>query len=247
MRGKGWLRDPHLAGIALHTNARTLLGSSEPPDQAMGLLDKAPPIWDQGQYSACVGFAWARLLSTMVGQHFSPLAVYTLARCVDRQGTNVPLRDEGSMPHQAARAIDEWGVALGEQWPFIGARINAEPALAELEACEPFQRFRPLRIYGTGEARSLAVRRALAAGFPVVFGIEVDQRFEDYDGNTVLPYTAGDIGGHYLTILGYETTPSGPVFTGHNSWGTGWGDGGAFRFDESFLDGAGDLYLAEVA
>lgn len=242
MRGKGWLRDPHLAGVALHTNARTLLGTSEPPDQAMGLLDKAPPIWDQGQYSACVGFAWARLLSTMDGRIFSPWAVYALARMVYEPGA--PLRDEGSMPHSAAMGIDEWGVALHSEWPFEG--INAKPGLAELEGCEKFQSFKPLKIYGTGEARSLQVRRALSTGHPVVFGIDVDQRFEDYSGG-VLPYTAGDLGGHYLCALGYDTSAAGTVtFIGQNSWSESWGERGEFRFDESFLDGVSDLYIAEI-
>lgn len=245
MRGKGWLRDPHLAGVALHTNARTLLGSDMPPDCSFDLLTKTPSIWDQGQTSSCVGQAWAGLLSTMTGRAFSPAAVYALARLVDRSSFAEPLRDEGSMPMQAARAIDEWGVALAEKWPFLASRINAEPALAELEACEAFHTFKPRRIYSYGLDRSLDVRRALSMGFPVVFGIDVDEAFERHTGG-VIQRTLGGLGGHYLMATGYDAR-NGVVFFGRNSWGTGWGESGEFRFSEELLDQADDLFIAEVA
>jgi hypothetical protein len=133
--GKGYIRDPHLAGVRLRPDAKHTLGTFEPPAEAMELADKAPPIWDQNGFSACVGFAWARLWSILLGFIVSPWGVYVLARLVYDPGK--ALVDEGSMPHSAAQAIETWGVSKMSGWTFRG--INEPPQLADLESCEKLQ------------------------------------------------------------------------------------------------------------
>jgi uncharacterized protein YvpB len=79
-----------------------------------------------------------------------------------------------------------------------------------------------------------AVKNALASGFPVVMGFTVYDSFE-YDLNNttgMMPYpnTASEqvLGGHAVTIVGYNDNLNGGRFIVRNSWGTSWGDGGYF-------------------
>ena len=79
-----------------------------------------------------------------------------------------------------------------------------------------------------------AVKNALASGFPVVMGFTVYDSFEyDINNNTgMMPYpniaSEQVLGGHAVTIVGYNDNLNGGRFIVRNSWGTGWGDGGYF-------------------
>ena len=90
------------------------------------------------------------------------------------------------------------------------------------------------RIDGTGEDRVRAVKAAIAAGHPVVFGTRVGESFLERDGLDVIDTpTPSDpiVGGHAMVIVGYEAG----LFRVLNSWGRSWRDGGLCWFTEDYL------------
>lgn len=82
-------------------------------------------------------------------------------------------------------------------------------------------------------AKSIYIKRSLAAGKPVVVGIRCcsysflfpDKELWQPQANEIMeagqPY-----GGHALTVVGYDDTRYGGAFEVMNSWGTSWGKGG---------------------
>lgn len=242
-RGRGYIADPSTA-YAHTVAAHHLIGISPAPPAAA--VPWMPPVWDQGSTSSCVGMSLSVNLGSQLRQIVSPLSIYALARATARGGPAEHLVDEGTFPWAAAQAIAKWGAAPLEKWPFVSARINAEPVLAELEACEPLRKFTPHRI-PEGPDAAEDVARAIASGRCVSFGIDVTQGFEDYAGGVLTRLSGSQLGGHYLCAYAYETTALGRVFRVRNSWSESWGESGDFLCTDSFIDSeASDIYVLEV-
>lgn len=81
------------------------------------------------------------------------------------------------------------------------------------------------RITETGDARVAAVKAAVSAGMPVVFGTQVGWSFLADSGPTrdIGPPATGDFaGGHAMVIVAYDAAGCWIL----NSWGKGWRAGG---------------------
>lgn len=85
---------------------------------------------------------------------------------------------------------------------------------------------------------SVAIKQQLAAGKPVVIGIQVLPDFDNLGPlNDTYNSSAGlSRGGHAVTIVGYDDARS--AFRFMNSWGTGWGLAGYGWLDYSFITDA---------
>jgi C1A family cysteine protease len=75
----------------------------------------------------------------------------------------------------------------------------------------------------------ISIRRAVASGYAIVFGISVYESFESdgatATGNIQMPEESEDLlGGHALVICGYDDDYRRVKF--RNSWSEEWGDGG---------------------
>lgn len=69
------------------------------------------------------------------------------------------------------------------------------------------------------------IKGQLAAGNPVVFGMDVSQSFEKMRGAAIYDDTESPrIGGHAMVLVGYDESRQ--AFKLINSWGTQWGDKG---------------------
>lgn len=94
------------------------------------------------------------------------------------------------------------------------------------------------KIWEEGEERVYAVKKALAAGYPVVYGTYITNDWFSYakqkiiqppkDINTV-------IGGHATCIVGYGPGYAEGTFIGENSWGSSWGDAGFYYMSEKVV------------
>jgi hypothetical protein len=83
------------------------------------------------------------------------------------------------------------------------------------------------RVFETGWSRVDAVKTALSAGYPVVFGQVVDDTFLNYGGGVMGAHDGTYRGGHATTIMGYDRAGN---FLAVNSWGDSWGEMGDYRF-----------------
>jgi hypothetical protein len=100
------------------------------------------------------------------------------------------------------------------------------------------------RIFSTGASLVNDIRRAVANGFAVTFGVDVDADFCDnlFDPTRPLdPIRGAVVGGHAMTVVGY----AGDVFDVLNSWGEHWGDGGYFAASAEYIATIRDVWTVE--
>ena len=257
-RGYGWIADTH--DKSAWPKAKALFGALHTTLPNAVSMEEFAEIKDQGGTSACVGFATAQAIFVRCKQMGTPIefpspgGIYTIARAVARTSPDQPLIDKGCMPADAMIGLSTWGAPSESAWPFGDVlTINNEPNFDELQSASQFVMTGHFPIDTFGPSLVNDVCQALAAGYPVEAGFQIDQAFEDYDGSGVLsaPDPKTLKGGHMLCVVGYRTTSTGHrEFRFANSWGkTTWGDHGFGWGDESWLTdlGAADFNVITVA
>jgi hypothetical protein len=237
-RGLGYLPDApsiHDRLFRAHPKSAISLPAS------VSLWDDRCEIKDQGQTNSCVGQAFSqgiRLAYLFAGIDCPELSaefVYYLAR-LQHGGEN---EDVGTYLRSGAQAVKKFGAATEESWSFEEWRINEKPSLGALQSA--YDRMRGY--YRIEEGDIDGVRRALAAGCPVVGGWQVSESFLYWEGGTIPEQTSDTVGGHALCLDGYD---SDGTFTGVNSWARDWADEGRFRASERFVKQANDLWALDV-
>jgi len=221
-------------------------GALKAPPSAMELTNSLPPIRNQGESSACVGFAFQFAIDTRLSylqklqEPHSPLGLYSYGRmaALHDMGPKTKLVDEGSQPSLVVAAAMRWGLTTEASWPFKIEEINSVPPVDVLQNASAFVPSGLYRVGGQGVTRLRAVKHALANHYPVPFGTVVDSAFEDYTAKHPakskkqgIAYVSqasrtGPQDLHMLCIVGYEEAddaPDGVRFLIANSWGTDWG------------------------
>ena len=200
-------------------------------------------IKDQTITSSCVGQAWAvgiRLAYLKAGvacPDLSALFLYRLARTLDGED-----RDDGTYLRSAARVAMKLGAAREADFPFDAAKVNDAIGLGALHSGHDLRGIRGYYRIDTGDVDG--VRLAIANGYPVVAGWDVDQTFMDWDGRRPIPGTLGRVlGGHALALYGYEEDGT---FGFRNSWGIGWGRAGHGVATEAWVARARDVWAVDV-
>ena len=217
-----------------------------------------PVVLNQGGQGSCVGHAVAEALwGAMIRQRAeaglppaeqpSPAWCYELGRVIDG---NVN-QDVGTSPYSAFHGAIALGLVTESQLPYSDAVLETPdertPALERLAFDQKIVDGLA-RITTTGTNRLNSIRQALAAGYLVVFGTQVDQSFEDLGPGDVWPGLTGEsLGGHCLVWTGYRTVNGRVQFRTRNSWGPGWGDGGSCWMDQDAVAGCMDLWIVSSA
>ncbi len=208
---------------------------------AASLEQFTPTPGDQGPYSTCTAFAVAYHMRTMLygiekgitsrsqldGTAFSASFVYEQIKdpaTVDcKNGTSMVqalelLRTTGVppssvVPYRCGAAFDTTAVLKATEYPIIDYQILFSTDLGPDD---------PLK--------TLAVKKSLAEGSPVVIGMIVHQSF--YRSGPVWRQLDSDVGAtgqhgrHAVVVVGYDDQKFGGAMRVMNSWGTGWGDRG---------------------
>jgi len=186
----------------------------------------------------------------------SPAELYRNGRAIDRvrrrDGTFSPLTDDGAEPNQVMRAVQAIGIKAisapttdGRYSDAETGTINVEPTLGNIETERLVIPVAERAIISVADGADIAevvggLRRALAGGFAVGFGIYVDTAFEDWSPQKgpMGPCDPRDPngGGHWMCMLGYYTQPTGAtVFQWRNSWGRDWGLNGDIDATEALV------------
>jgi C1A family cysteine protease len=255
--GKGWKRSR--PGVE-HSSARAHFGApSNLPAEATALLAHLREIRDQEDTSACTAFATCYAVETrlrLMGYEppsISRRALYTASGMLEAS----PPKDDGRDPTDVAVAISTAGLVAEDRWPWDVAKVVAPLPWDVQQVASAFRVSNHWRINSQGASRAEEVAHALSLGYPVIFGTQVGQAFEDYAPTrgslqaAVLPASNADsLGGHMLCLLGYTTVNGQRLFRGVNSWGTSWGDSGLFWMADSSVaaDDAliSDFFVFEV-
>jgi hypothetical protein len=158
------------------------------------------------------------------------------------------LNDGGCQPACVVEAGRFEGALSEQAFPFSEdpVLLNRRVSFRELENARNYRIADIAVIEETGDAGVQVIRNALAAGFPIGFGMEVDQSYEALGPNDIYEGPNGPaLGGHSQAVVGYV----GGVFIVAGSWGAGFANGGFAKIAPSFFARPGatyDRYIAHV-
>ena len=204
--------------------------------ESVSLLRFAPSRGNQGQQGSCV--AWssaygAQTVLTAAATHadpnsiaFSPSYLYNQIRL---EGC------EGSYIQRAMETMQRNGGVPLSDYPYNDQDCERAPSSSDI------QEGRQNTIHGftrltqgdnINKISVRAVKEHLAKDAPVVIGMMVGQSFmQNMRGRELwqpegLDASQVGMGGHAMTVIGYDDRKFGGAFQIMNSWGEDWGDNG---------------------
>ena len=237
---------------------------------SFSLIDKFPPIGDQGQYGTCVAWAVAYNTKTMVNgqakgygpgdlaspnKQFSPRDLFTAIDDANK-GQNCG----GTNFNFALDIVQTRGVATLATAPYttnLGtcSKSELDPSWTQEAAGFKFKWWRKI------DATVDAIKENISQNVPIVFGARLADNFMSHNSDEVISSATsyenvGQHAYHAMVIAGYDDDkgPNG-AFRCINSWGTSWGGDGYFWVDYNFfmneflssLSNETNLYIAANA
>lgn len=217
------------------------------PDAADLSGDPAnPPIWDQGQLGSCVVHGVRRaseFARSKQGLDFfggSRLFMYFNGRRKIEGVSAADDDDTGLTITDGVKSAREFGAPPEIQWPYIISRFKQEPPA---DLYDEAVKDEVIDQYAINSSDPTEWQRAIAAGYPIVFGFNVKGQpgqpatIENLTAeNPVLDVPApGDViqGGHCVVCVGYDKTKK--LYKMANSWGLDFAQAGYFFMTEAFL------------
>lgn len=213
---------------------------TKPIPTSVDLRSKCSTIVDQGDLGACTGNAIASGLREYMLLNFGGPAFTRLSRLFvyyeERAAEGTTNEDSGANLRDGMDCILKLGVCKEALDPYNITMFTEAPSKAAMADAPNYKVSKYMRVMGIQ-----AVKECLAAGYPVVAGMDVYSQFESQEaaktGIVRIPSTfEKPIGGHAVTIVGYQDTPKfspgywkgGGKWIMRNSWGADWGDKGYF-------------------
>lgn len=193
-----------------------------------------PPIWDQETIGACVDFgvdALVCFLRAKNGQSaIAPSHLFAYYNARSLEGTTGS--DSGSSIRDGIKAAAKWGTAPESLWPYDVKKFTQKPPKAAYTDAVKHVAL----VYQQVPQTADAIKRVLASGIPLTFGITVYASFEsaaaDKTGDIPIPHRGEKVlGGHDLDIVGYDAEWC--IFRNH--WSTSWGNAGYGRLPWSYV------------
>ena len=205
---------------------------SRPP--SIDLSINFPSPGDQGRQSSCVGWAAAYALKSYqekieIGWSLNtPSHLFSPAFLYNQINDG---RDQGSYIHEALDLIVNKGAATLDTMPYSDNDFLTQPPSAAFNEAAQYKALSWSRVNDTSQ-----VKAALANKKPVIGGITVFQQLMDLKGEDSVYNTASgeNLGGHAVTLVGYDDNRYGGAFKVINSWSRNWGDNGFFWMPYDF-------------
>lgn len=241
-RGLGYLADlPDDRDLLLGVHLGALAASPPPASASVESIAVLPR--DQSITNSCVGqgisqaVRLAYLREGVQCPELSALFPYLMSRAEHQDQT----RDEGTYVRTAIQSVRHSGIPDETAWPFDVAKVNTVPNMLARRSAYDRRGIRHYSRIVPGDVDG--VRRAIAQGFPVVAGWQVDEAFLYWNGQGVVTGQVRPIGGHCMVITSYAADGT---FRLLNSWGRSWGRDGYAITDSMFVAAAQDAWAIEV-
>jgi len=219
-----------------------LLKGSElrrPLPRHVDLRSKCPPVFNQGASHTCTAQAVAAALAYEHKAHGmrsinpSRLFIYYNERDLTGQRSLEPVL----RLRNALKAVAKRGACDEKLWPFLDDKkqVGKKPPREAFVAASAHRIFEYQRIpmHALKPAAFLRhLKRCLADGSPILFGIKIYASFESDPAlkSGVMPVPdikhEAFIGGHAVMAVGYDDRRKAVLV--RNSWGPKWGDKGYF-------------------
>lgn len=236
----GWHRNP-LPNFALRREFR---GVPVVFPSKFDLLPFQPVAFDQGQEGSCTANSACgalrelhHVLGTPPDADFSRQLLYWLER---KDDGNSPRDDAGSSIAESVHALETYGAALENLWPYDAKHFSKKPTSDVLKAALLN------RISGSVlVAQSLqAIKGSIIGRRSVLMGFTVFESFEarEVADTGLMPIPKGSeavLGGHAVRWIGWDDSiacddgSTGALRT-RNSWSASWGIDGDFWMPYTF-------------
>jgi C1A family cysteine protease len=239
------------AGVKLFTKSGNLVKLAAASGTGQYLIPEYTPISDQGQLGSCVANGTADAFEIIRGiadpnnvTQLSRLFVYWNARLYDHDTAH----DDGTYVSNAMQSLVDYGICEESSWAYDESKVFTQPGLTAYKEADDntLKAADFYKIITSGQGRLSDIETAVRANHPVVFGTNVGQDLENYDGdpNTVLFAPKTSLGGHCMVVVGVRRNPNLEFYI-RNSWSSSWGIGGHVWFDGSYLADSmtNDLYV----
>ncbi|MBN9618915.1 MAG: C1 family peptidase [Actinobacteria bacterium] len=193
---------------------------------------------DQGQVGSCVtwatGYSGYGILMNEQGISGAPMApMYIYSQIVAKYDNG---QDNGTEASIALPMEQQQGIDTQSDYYQGTTDYQDQPTAAEKANAANYKLSGFSDLTTSGDLQT-NIESAIASGLPVAIGFEVRSSFENlnssnYNYNPSRSESA--LGGHEVTIVGYDSTG----VTIENSGGTSWGDDGFFTAPWSFVLGS---------
>jgi len=213
------------------------------------LIDKFPPIGDQGAYGTCVAWAVAYNMKTTINgmeKGFGSGELANLANQSSPKDLFIAVDDVnkgqdcgGTDFTYALDVVQNRGVASLQTVPYTNlgdcSKANQDPSWSQDANGNKIKYWR--KIDGTVDA----IKKNISQNVPVVFGAKLADNFMSHNSDEVITSATsydnvGQHAYHAMIIAGYDDSkgPNG-AFRIVNSWGEGWGATGRAWIDYNFF------------
>jgi C1A family cysteine protease len=230
------------------------LSAIDLPDK-VSLAPYVGEVFNQGNTNSCVANAVAAaigILERKAGLDYKPVS-RLFAYYNSRRYHNGHKSDSGTYIRTCLKMMTKLGIPDEEYWDFSTSffKVNRRPPWNSYMMSHPRKDGMYVKIYDVGDKRVPAIKAALAASLPVVFGTDVSRAYLKSDGPTEQPRPTIDeeiVGGHAQVIVGYDSTPEdGLLFEVLNSWGSDWRNNGYIWMKEDYItwDSTRDLQIVK--
>ena len=242
----GWFASDDQSKVPVSTNFG--FGNGTVPNQ-FDIVDKFPPIGNQGQYGTCVSWAVAYNTKTALSGIQNNLSGSDLASTQNQFSpkdmfTAIPDQEKGPNCNGtnfqfALDLLQNRGVATMSSVPYdnLGscAQNSVDPSWTTEAANYKIKYWRKI------EATALSIKQNVANNIPVILGAKLADNFMNWSSDDVISShsffdASNKHGYHAMVIAGYDDAkgPNG-AFRVINSWGEQWGDRGYIWIDYNFL------------
>ena len=240
-RVHGTVRDSHDPNDELILHSSAEIRAAKSTNSVDLRRNRDIPVYNQRSMESCSANAMcsAYRFSRDNSDEPSRLFLYYNSRfiehSVDEDAGVTSIRD-------CIRALDNYGICREDQWPYLKTELFIKPS----ERCYSSARRRRDSVKGCVYGERLLrhhsrrpqmrssdihqLKACLHQGSPFVFGFDVHNNFDQWDGKGVMPHPRGRLkGGHAVMAVGYNDSlgDKGCVIV-LNSWGTTWGKRGFF-------------------
>jgi C1A family cysteine protease len=204
--------------------------------ERIDLRNFCPSVKDQGQIGSCVWNAYTSYLEYLAIKDnqpqipFSRLFGYYNTRKIE--GTLK--EDAGCEIRDAIKVGAKLGVCPEITWPYDEDNLYDTPPEEAYKEALDYQILKYYKVTGLYE-----IQNAIAAGYPVIFGMRVYESFEsdEVKQTGIVPVPRAnekEMGGHCTLLVGYDSSER--MAIDMNSWGPNWGMHGFCKIPFEILE-----------